>query len=201
MSTAIANLVRRLAAAGASAEAIAIAVDAVEAEGRGLAERRRNDRERKRRQRAGAGTASSRDRRGNAAGRGGDETPSPKKERSPTPPKEKTTPSPGVDEAAKNELARVLAGTRADAVVAHRKSLRKPLSAEAARLLAGRFARCADPNAAAETMIASGWTGFEPEWLERRAQRQRPHTPQRGSWTDALAHNHVPAFNERHLDD
>ncbi|GGE54628.1 hypothetical protein GCM10007276_34570 [Agaricicola taiwanensis] len=182
----IADLVRRLAAAGASAEVIAMAVDAVEAEGAGLAERRRAERERKRRQRA------SRDTGGDSAGQEVDRSPSPKKESSPTPPKEKTTPRPDRrDEAARAELTRVLDASRAGAVVAHRRAMRKALSPHAARLLAARFARCADPNAAADTMIANGWQGFEPEWLEARKARGSPH-PGR-SWTEALALNTDPS--------
>lgn len=69
----------------------------------------------------------------------------------------------------RSELLSVLDQSRADAVLDHRQRIRKPLTAHAAKLLAGKFARCSDPNAAADAMIANGWQGFEPEWLESRS--------------------------------
>lgn len=68
----------------------------------------------------------------------------------------------------RGELLKVLDPERADAVVDHRRCIRKPLTAHAAKLLAGKFAECPDPNAAADAMISNGWQGFEPEWMERR---------------------------------
>lgn len=68
----------------------------------------------------------------------------------------------------KSELEAVLDAEHATAVVDHRKRLRKPLTPHAAKLLAGKLARCPDPNAAADVMIANGWQGFEPEWLNNR---------------------------------
>lgn len=65
----------------------------------------------------------------------------------------------------RDELETVLDPTRAGAVLEHRQRLRKPLTAHAARLLAGKLSKCPDPNAAADTMIGNGWQGFEPEWL------------------------------------
>lgn len=68
-------------------------------------------------------------------------------------------------------LGSVLRPEIADAVIDHRRKLRKPLSRKAAELLAGKFARCRDgPEVAAETMIARGWQGFEPEWMERNGE-------------------------------
>lgn len=72
----------------------------------------------------------------------------------------------------RDELSTVLDADHAQAVLDHRQRSRKPLTAHAAKLLAGKFGRCADPNAAADAMIANGWQGFEPEWLERRQQPQ-----------------------------
>lgn len=66
------------------------------------------------------------------------------------------------------ELEIVLDAERAKAVLDHRQRIRKPLTAHAAKLLAGKFAKVADPNAAADAMIANGWQGFEPQWLENR---------------------------------
>ncbi len=66
------------------------------------------------------------------------------------------------------ELQAVLSSQQAEAVLEHRLRLRKPLTTYAARLLAAKFARTADPNAAADAMIANGWQGFDPAWLEHR---------------------------------
>jgi hypothetical protein len=68
----------------------------------------------------------------------------------------------------KDELATVLDEERAEAVIEHRKRIRKPLTAHAAKLLAAKFGKCRDPVAAADAMIANGWQGFEPDWLDNR---------------------------------
>ena len=181
------ELIRRMAEAGAPPEAIAIAVEAVETT-RAIAAaeieaRRANDRERKQRSRDGHVTVTGRH-----------VTPSPKKEKSPhTPLKEKTTPpitpsveanassSPKGDEPKKTPreiLLECLSTECADGVLAHRKALKKPLTGRAAQLLAKGFLATADPNAAADMMIARGWQGFKPEWFdnERRSNGQ----PQQG---------------------
>lgn len=72
------------------------------------------------------------------------------------------------------ELETVLDGERAEAVIAHRRGLRKSLTARAAKLLAAQFAKCSDPNLAADTMIRRGWVGFEPEWLDGRGYGHGP---------------------------
>jgi len=54
----------------------------------------------------------------------------------------------------------------ADAVLDHRRALRRPLTGRAAQLLAKGFSATADPNAAADMMIERGWQGFKPEWFE-----------------------------------
>jgi hypothetical protein len=74
----------------------------------------------------------------------------------------------------RSELLAVLDAERADAVIAHRQRIRKPLTDRAAKLLADKFARCPDPNVAADAMIANGWQGFEPEWLQRQNNRGSP---------------------------
>jgi hypothetical protein len=109
------------------------------------------------------------------------------KEKAPTPPKENNTPphspSGNVPPSAETkpaliaELGRVLDAEHAQAVFTHRQKIKKPLTARAAKLLAQKFAQCADPNAAADAMIANGWQGFEPEWLERRG-----HAPPASGW-------------------
>lgn len=81
-----------------------------------------------------------------------------------------------------DELGVVLDAERAAAVVEHRARLRKPLTAHGARLLAQKLAGAGDPRAAADAMIANGWAGFEPSWLEGRAVRPRapPGAPANG---------------------
>lgn len=79
----------------------------------------------------------------------------------------------------KDELLSVLDEEHADAVIEHRKRVKPILSTYAAKLLARKFAQVSDPNAAADAMIANGWKGFEPHYLERRQQgppRQRGPT-------------------------
>lgn len=54
----------------------------------------------------------------------------------------------------------------ANAVVDHRKEIRKPLTERGAKLLANELAKTPDPNAAADQMIMNGWQGFRAEWLK-----------------------------------
>ena len=68
----------------------------------------------------------------------------------------------------RSELMLSLDEERADAVIDHRKKLRKPLTVRAATLLSKQFAQTPDPNAAADCMIENGWQGFKPEWMENR---------------------------------
>lgn len=66
------------------------------------------------------------------------------------------------------ELSAVLDETRARGVVDHRQRIGKPLTPYAAYLLAKKLAEWSDPNEAADAMIANGWQGFKPDWMERR---------------------------------
>jgi hypothetical protein len=66
-------------------------------------------------------------------------------------------------------LMTVLDAAHAAFVVHHRRGFRgKPFTPRAAELLALKFGRCPDPNGAADAMIANGWQGFEPEWMDSR---------------------------------
>ncbi|WP_156394427.1 hypothetical protein [Mesorhizobium sp. Root172] len=56
------------------------------------------------------------------------------------------------------------------AVLDHRKTKKCALTAFAAKLLAKEFAKCPDPNAAAEEMIIRGWTGFKADWMRKAAK-------------------------------
>lgn len=102
----------------------------------------------------------------------------PKKETSPTPPKEKTTPSQSETNVSSKTpraaLETVLDADRAGQVIEHRQRIRKPLTIRAAELLAGQFAECPDPNAAADAMVLNGWQGFKPEWMQRQQARGSP---------------------------
>lgn len=82
------------------------------------------------------------------------------------------------------ELESVLDAERAAAVVEHRRKIRKPLTAHAARILARRLACSSDPNAAADTMIGNGWQGFDVAWLRDRGKATAP--PER-SVSDVLS--------------
>lgn len=183
-------VIEALVAAGATAEMIAAAHRADHAiDARKAAERRAKDAERQRRHRSRSVTVTLRDR--HAMSRGVTprprDNPTPDKEKSPTPPKEI---NPTLEsslrsdsshaEASKTKTPREillesLTPEIADAVLAHRRSLRKPLTDRAAQLLAKGFTATGDPNAAADMMIARGWQGFNPEWFdnERAGNGQR----------------------------
>lgn len=131
--------------------------------------RRGKDRERKRKSRGSHAevTGNSTDTARNSA-----DTVSPK-EKSPLHPPKEITPSLSSEANASSdskrtpadELATVLDRDRAEAVVAHRKALRKPLTQRAAQLMAGSLAACPDPAAAADMMLEKGWLTAKPEWM------------------------------------
>jgi hypothetical protein len=62
----------------------------------------------------------------------------------------------------------------ATAILDHRKTKKCPLTPFAAKLLAKEFAKCPDPNAAAEEMIIRGWTGFKADWMRDRSRFKPP---------------------------
>lgn len=73
----------------------------------------------------------------------------------------------------RDELSEVLDAEHSEAVIEHRKRIRKPLTAYAAKLLARQLVQWRDPNEAADAMIANGWQGFKPEWLAGREAQQK----------------------------
>lgn len=83
-------------------------------------------------------------------------------------------------------LSTVLDEEHAAAIVAHRRhTIKKPLTAYAAKLLAKRLAEYGDANAAADIMIERTWQGFSCEWLKGRglATHTNP-APYRGTMSD-----------------
>ncbi len=87
----------------------------------------------------------------------------------------------------REELERVLDPEHSQAVIDHRKAKRAPLTAYAAKLLARKFEKAPDPNAAADAMIVNGWQGFEVEWLERQTTRSNGHAPKGADYFDIAA--------------
>ncbi|TIO15609.1 MAG: hypothetical protein E5X86_19765 [Mesorhizobium sp.] len=60
----------------------------------------------------------------------------------------------------------------AQAIVEHRRvTMKKPLTAFGAKLLAKHLAAWGDANAAAEIMIEKCWAGFDASWVR---DRRRP---------------------------
>ena len=169
----ISDIVRALVAAGASPEMILGAVEAAErAQTSKEQERLLKQRERTRRWRGQAQPVTSRDVTEEECDvtqhhvihrpppKDKNQTPTVSSLRSDTTPVPKTTP--------RIELEAILDPEHAAAVIDHRQRLGSGLTAHAAKLLAAEFAKCANPNAAADTMISRGWRGFKPKWLEER---------------------------------
>lgn len=194
------NIITAMKAAGIPAEQIlSVVEDALRREEEIKAGRREVDRVRKRRERATEKQArttvasEASDGQTRTATDGAD-TVSPK-EIPPTPPKEITpsdippaTPK-GVSApkpTPRSELLAVLSQVQADAVVAHRQRIGKPMTPHAAHLLAAKFAKCPNPDEAADAMVANGWQGFEPHWMDRQSARAGPAPPKRRPVEDVI---------------
>lgn len=67
----------------------------------------------------------------------------------------------------RQELEVVLDADHADAIIQHRQAKRAKLTPYAAKLLAAQFAKCENPNAAAEEMLLRGWQGFKADWVSK----------------------------------
>lgn len=71
-------------------------------------------------------------------------------------------------------LETVLSREKADAVIKHRKALRKPLTDDAAKLLIKALSKCRDgPERGVEMMIERAWLTYKPEWDRDNDQRNR----------------------------
>lgn len=163
----MAAMIRAMAEAGATPEAIAIAVEAVEAVQSKDAERRAKRAEQKRQER---------DRRATVA-RPESDTPSPKKETSPTPPKEKTTPSISEANASsstpRGDLAEFRAELAADLspgllseLEKHRAKKKAPMTGHAARLFRRDVDACGiSLPEAVNTCISRNWITVKPDWI------------------------------------
>lgn len=70
-----------------------------------------------------------------------------------------------------DELSFVLDVEHAQAVIEFRRvTMKKPLTAFGAKLLARQLSAWPDPNEAAEIMITKCWQGFKPEWVKEPRQ-------------------------------
>ena len=89
-------------------------------------------------------------------------------------------------------LMSVLDEEHARAVIEYRRAtVKKPLTAFAAKLLAKRFAEWGNPNEAAEIMIEKCWQGFQASWVKDRAvtlyeRQQAPRAPMMADYTRDL---------------
>lgn len=81
----------------------------------------------------------------------------------------------------RDELLDVLDAERSEAVLEHRKRIGSPMTVEAAKRLARKLAQWHDPNEAADEMLAQGWRGFKPEWMQTRQRSQAPPSQPRNA--------------------
>lgn len=88
----------------------------------------------------------------------------------------------------RQELETVLDAEHASDVIEHRNRIKSPMTAKAAKMLAGKLSRFPDPNAAADLMIEKGWRSIEPEWVDNAKARASPQSrkPDRMSLGDAM---------------
>lgn len=75
------------------------------------------------------------------------------------------------DPAALGILSTVLSPARAQDVLDHREMIGAPMTRRAAVLLVGKFAEAPDADAAADTMIARNWQGFDVRWGQQPVVR------------------------------
>jgi uncharacterized protein YdaU (DUF1376 family) len=84
-------------------------------------------------------------------------------------------------------LAEAMSPETAKDLVAHRKAKKSPLTAGSAKALVKQFQKYGDPEGAAQAMMANGWTGFKPEWMQSN-QRDGPSKPvERGGFASLMA--------------
>lgn len=83
-------------------------------------------------------------------------------------------------------LSECLSVETAKDLIAHRKAKKSPMTAGAAKALVKSFLAYGDPEGAAQTMMARGWTGFKPEWLTEQT-RAPPPSNGKGGMASLLA--------------
>lgn len=70
-------------------------------------------------------------------------------------------------------LSPVLGVELAEAIVLHRKAIRKPLTAYAAKLQAKEYVKTGDPVAAAEMQLLHGWQAIRADWYHNQIAKDR----------------------------
>lgn len=70
-------------------------------------------------------------------------------------------------------LSPVLGEDLAKAIVLHRKAIRKPLTAYAAKLQAKEYVKTGDPVAAAEMQLLHGWQAIRADWYHNQIAKDR----------------------------
>lgn len=94
----------------------------------------------------------------------------------------------------KTTLLEVLSPEIADGVIEHRRAMKRPLTALAAKGLAKGFAATGQPDAAATMMVERGWQGFKVEWFENARAG-----PQSGGRANGM-HEAMKNFVRKHGD-
>lgn len=70
-------------------------------------------------------------------------------------------------------LSPVLGEELAEAIVLHRKAIRKPLTAYAAKLQAKEYLKTGDPVAAAEMQLLHGWQAIRSDWYHNQIAKDK----------------------------
>jgi hypothetical protein len=84
-------------------------------------------------------------------------------------------------------LSPVLGEELAEAIIEHRKrTVKKPLTAYAAKLQVKEYLKTGNPREAAEMQILRGWQAIKADWYFNELQKQeRQRTPKRTTWDAA----------------
>jgi hypothetical protein len=83
-------------------------------------------------------------------------------------------------------LTECLSAEVAADLIAHRRAKKSPLTAGSAKGLVKQFREYGDPEAAAQAMMANGWTGFKAEWMRSEARAGPNKTEKMSAITKAL---------------
>lgn len=166
----ISELMRRMTEAGAPIEAVMIAVEAIESLQRAEQDRRDKRAAQKRKERGVDVHVArlSRDVEATVAPMSRDkERPHTPKENPPLPSPPKggsVRPPRGGSEDVATLLAEVVSQDTVCELIAHRKAMKCPLTNGSAKGLAKQLVASGDAEAAAATMMTSGWRGYRADW-------------------------------------